>query len=94
MALEATETLALAEDQTGALTDAGKPVLGGNYAIVASGTIGTSVLEIKNPHGDWVPYGDALAAGWVNIHLPAGLVRANLGAGASAAYVYASRIPN
>ena len=95
MSSTATETVALAVNQTGALADAGKNVLGGNYALICSGTLGaTPTLQIKNPNGDWVSYTTAIAPGWANIPLPAGVVRINLAAGAAAAYVYASRIPD
>lgn len=92
--MRATQGLALAENVSGASTVPSLNCPGGLYKLACSGTVGTSKIEFQNPHGDWVSAGAALVtAVGQDIYLPPGQVRANLGAGASAAYVYLIRVP-
>lgn len=93
--MRGTERVDLAIDQTGALTDAGHAVVGGEYAMIASGTVGTDpVLQIQSPLGTWLNVGLPFAADTVTlVKLPPGQARANLAVDAAAAYVYLVRVP-
>ncbi len=88
------ENLKLAENVTGASVVPAVSCQGGLYKLGASGTVGTSKIEFQNANGDWVSAGAAIVTVvGQDIYLPPGNVRANLGSGASGAYVYLTRIP-
>jgi len=88
------EAFSLAENVTGASLVPVVSVIGGLYKALFSGTVGTSKIEIQNRNGDWVAAGAAIVSLVAqDIYLPPGKVRANMGAGATNAFVDIIRVP-
>jgi hypothetical protein len=92
--MRAHEKLELVVNGTGASTTPAIYATGGLYKLLLSGTVGSSKIEVEDPAGNWVAVGAALVTlVSQDIYLPPGQIRANMGAGASGAYVHLVRVP-
>lgn len=87
------EALLLANNVTGAKTVTGQLNLGGLYAIICSGTLGSSPqLNVQDQAGNWV-LAATPSTTYATVYLPPGQVQLVLASGASGAYVTLARVP-
>ena len=93
--MRAPESVVLASNVTGAETSAYFGIMGGTYAIMSVGTLGSApVINMLGPdNATAIPAGTPLTTAPVIVQLPPGQVELVLASGASGAYVTLVRIP-
>lgn len=96
MAALTSDSFLLASNVTGTTTGTAVAILGGVYAVLVVGTVGTSTLEVMDLAGNWISVWTLTAtsvSSYETLDLPPGQVRVVAGSGASALYVTLARVP-